>query len=194
VFNDNEKRQLLTNDFLHEAGYPNIKNIYSNIESNLTAHDILNKSLEIDQKELLPNQVLSFVDRLSMAHSIEVRVPYLDHRIIEFANRLPGKFKISNGIVKYIHKKAMDKLLPEDLLKRPKEGFVQPIYSWMHGSLKNWVAHNIDSLPSDMFNMAHIKKLKNRFQVGDQTLNAKVWNLVCFSIWYRERECSNKSC
>ena len=186
VFSHRERGQLLTRDFLHAGGYPEIKDPYQELNGHLTAKDALNKALEIDQKELLPNQVLPFVDRLSMAHSIEVRVPYLDYRIIEFANRLPGNFKIKNGIVKYIHKRAMEKLVPSDLVQRPKEGFVQPIYSWMHGSLKGWVEDNLDSLPEDVFNLEYVKNLKKGFQAGDQTLNAKIWNLVCFGLWYQE--------
>lgn len=187
VFNHDERSRLLAKEFLHASGYPEINNdTYRDIAGQLTAKDALNRSLEIDQKELLPNQVLPFVDRLSMAHSIEVRVPYLDYRIIEFANRLPGKFKIKNGINKYIHKKAMQKILPEDLLQRPKEGFVQPIYSWMHGGLKGWVEDNLDLLPRDVFNLEYVKNLKKGFQAGDQTLNARIWNLVCFGLWYQE--------
>ncbi len=186
VFNDAEKSQLLSKDFLHSAGHPGADNIYKTMASELSAKDALNQSLEMDQKELLPNQVLPFVDRLSMAHSIEVRCPYLDYRITEFANRLPGEMKIRNGIVKHIHKEAMRKLLPEDLLSRPKEGFVQPIYSWMHGRLKNWVEGHLDALPGGIFNPAYVKGLKEMFRSGDNSLNAKIWNLVCFSIWSEE--------
>ena len=186
VFSHPERSRLLTRDFLYAGGYPEINDTYKDVAKQLTAKDVLNKSLEIDQKELLPNQVLPFVDRLSMAHSIEVRVPYLDYRIIEFANRLPGNFKIKNGIVKYIHKKTMEKLVPSELIQRPKEGFVQPIYSWMHGSLKIWVEDHLDSLPEDIFNLEYVKNLKKGFQAGNQTLNAKIWNLVCFGLWYQE--------
>jgi asparagine synthase (glutamine-hydrolysing) len=184
VFNHAERGELLTRGFLHESGYPKIKDLYRELEPQLTAKDILNKSLEIDQNELLPNQVLPFVDRLSMAHSVEVRVPYLDYRIIEFSDRLPGKFKIKDGIVKYIHKRTMERLLPKDLVERPKEGFVQPIYSWMHTALKGWVERSLDALPGEFFNQRYVQKLKRRFQVGDESVNAKIWNLVCFSIWY----------
>jgi asparagine synthase (glutamine-hydrolysing) len=184
VFTETERRQLLTPEFLQRAGCQNVENIYQEMEFNLTAKDILNKSLEIDQKELLPNQVLPFVDRLSMAHSIEVRVPYLDYRIIEFSNKLPGRLKISNGIVKYIHKKTMQRLLPGDLLERPKEGFVQPVYSWMHGQLRGWAQSNLDSLPGDIFNSDYIESLKKAFKSGDQSLNPKIWNLVCFGLWF----------
>lgn len=185
VFSEAEKNQLLTGEFFSQVGHSNIENIYEALESGITAKDILNKSLEMEQKEPLPNQVLPFVDRLSMAHSIEVRVPYLDYRIIEFANKLPGKLKIRNGVVKYIHKKTMQRLVPEDLTQRPKEGFVQPIYSWMHGSLNGWVVAILDSLPDTLFNKNYIEGLKTAFSAGDQDLNAKVWNLVCFALWWK---------
>jgi asparagine synthase (glutamine-hydrolysing) len=188
VFSNGERSQLLTREFLHASGYPEIEDAYQALEGKLTAKDVLNKSLEMDQMELLPNQVLPFVDRLSMAHSIEVRVPYLDYRIVEFSNRLPGNLKIKNGIVKYIHKKAMERLLPIDLVQRPKEGFVQPIYSWIHGELKGWVEERLDSLDAEIFNLEYVKTLKGTFQSGDQAVNSKVWNLVCFGLWYESTQ------
>ncbi len=185
VFSHAERKELLSEEFLDVVRNADTEDIYQEMESELTARDVLNKSLEVDQKELLPNQVLPFVDRLSMAHSIEVRIPYLDYRIVEFSNRLPGNLKIKNGIVKYIHKKAMERLLPVDLVQRPKEGFVQPIYSWIHGELKGWVEKRLDSLDAEVFNLDYVKKLKGRFQSGDQAVNSKVWNLVCFGLWYQ---------
>jgi len=188
VFSDDEKVSLLSREFLDAAGCREKNNIYKSLCSSLTATDMLNKSLEIDQKELLPNQVLPFVDRLSMAHSIEVRVPYLDYRIIEFANRLPGSFKIKSGVVKYIHKQAMKELLPDDLINRPKEGFVQPIYSWMHGKLRRWVTGHLDALPTTLFKRSYVDCLKSGFMKEDHSLDAKIWNLVCFGIWIGGKE------
>ena len=185
VFSEEEKQQLLTKDFLEAVGTSPPENVYDALEKDLTATDALNKSLEIDQKELLPNQVLPFVDRLSMAHSVEVRVPYLDYRIIEFANRLPGYFKIKNGFVKHIHKLAMEKLLPRELLRRPKEGFVQPIYSWMRTSLGGWMHETLGALPSEIFNQEYVKGLLKRYHTREENQNAKLWNLMCFGIWYR---------
>jgi asparagine synthase (glutamine-hydrolysing) len=183
VFSHQERGRLLSQEFLHACGHPNTQDLYRLLEPKLTAGDPLNRSLEIDQRELLPNQVLPFVDRLSMAHSIEVRVPYLDYRIIEFSNKLPGRLKIRNGCNKYIHKKAVEKILPKDLVQRPKEGFVQPIYSWMHGPLKDWVIRNLDSLPGEIFDLGYVRRLRRVFEDGDPTTNAKVWNLLCFALW-----------
>lgn len=184
VFTRSEQERLLSKKFLYAAGYPETKGIYDMQKIGLTAKGMLNKVLEIDQRELLPNQVLAFVDRLSMAHSVEVRCPYLDYRIIEFADKLPGSFKIRDGAIKYIHRKAMEKILPKDIIERPKEGFVQPIYSWMHGSLKGWVKRHLDALPDNFFNKEYIKNITMRLDSGDSGINAKVWNLVCFSLWF----------
>lgn len=184
VFHDAELGQLLSPDFLQAGGHSEKINVYQELLPKLTATDSLNKCLEIDQLELLPNQVLPFVDRLSMAHSIEVRCPYLDYRIIEFANRLPGRYKIKNGVVKCIHKKAVKNLLPEELVNRPKEGFVQPIYSWMYSELEDWIVSRLDSLPEALFNKEYVRTLKKGFLLGERDLYAKIWNLVCFGMWY----------
>ena len=186
VFTINERKKLFSPDFFRILSESGVRNIYDKVTSNLSACDVLNKTLEIDQREILPNQILPFVDRLSMAHSIEVRCPYLDYRFVEFANRIHGKLKIKNGINKYILKKTVASLLPEDLINRPKEGFVQPVYTWMHENpLKKWINECLEILPSSIFNIDYVKSIREQYNSGSQYTNAKIWNLVCFSIWYQ---------
>src|SRR5262249_9382763 len=96
--------------------------VIRNILAACNGRDPLNRALFLDLETLLPDQVLAFVDRLSMAHSVEVRPPFLDHRIVEFAARLRGSTKIKAGRVKHILKMAVNDLLPPELLARPKEG------------------------------------------------------------------------
>lgn len=186
VFTPEELKELLDPAILREVP-PLEQNFYASLSRGLTAQDELNRVLEMDQKELLPNQVLPFVDRLSMAHSIEVRVPYLDYRLIEFANALPGRMKIREEITKRIHKMAMEKILPQDIIERPKEGFVQPNYSWMHDSLKDWTLECLGCLPRSLFRFSYLDNLISRFKAGDRSLNAKIWNLSCFSLWWQQR-------
>ena len=85
---------------------------------------------------LLPDQVLAFVDRLSMAHSVEVRPPFLDHRLIEFAATLPGALKIQNGREKHLLKEAVRGLIPQSVIDRRKEGFVLPMDYWILHNLR----------------------------------------------------------
>jgi asparagine synthase (glutamine-hydrolysing) len=189
VFDEPAKRALLTPEFLRLVGPADSAAIYRGHLEQATARDPLNAVLEVDQRELLANQVLPFMDRLSMAHSIEVRSPFLDHRIIELANRLPGNLKIKDGVNKYVHKLAVEPLLPQDLLARPKEGFVQPIYSWMRSSLRPWVEQ---TLSSDRIKRHGILRpemvagiLADHYS-GRSDRSAQIWNLLCFQIWYEE--------
>jgi asparagine synthase (glutamine-hydrolysing) len=186
VFTPEELEQLLAPEVLKEVS-PAGRNPYALLSAFLTAHDDLNRVLEMDQREVLPNQVLPFVDRLSMAHSIEVRVPFLDYRLVEFVNSLPGSMKIKEGVNKYIHKAAMEKILPEDIINRPKEGFVQPNYLWMHASLKGWVLEKLRTLPKKFFNASFLGSLISRFERGETALNAKIWGLTCLSLWWGAR-------
>jgi asparagine synthase (glutamine-hydrolysing) len=189
VFGEAEKHRLLSPAFLAEAGNADTYQYYRHLLAQTTARDPLNVTLEIDQRELLPNQVLPFMDRLSMAHSIEVRSPYLDYRLIEFADRLPGDFKIHQGINKYVHKLAMQGLVPDDLLKRPKEGFVQPIYSWMDTVLKPWVQATLTPerlRQHGYFRPDYVAGLLNEHYSGAANHSAQIWNLLCFQIWYEK--------
>ena len=92
--------------------------------------------LEMEWNTQLPDQVLAFIDFLSMAHSVEIRSPFLDYRLVEFVATIPGNMKIRNGNVKDILKKTVGHLLPEEITERPKEGFVLPIFDWMVEKLK----------------------------------------------------------
>jgi asparagine synthase (glutamine-hydrolysing) len=182
VFPRSERDRLLTPDFLSAAGP--VTDPYEVLESGLSATDPLNQVLEVDQKELLANQVLPFVDRLSMAHSIEVRCPFLDHRLVSFVNRLPGSFKIDGARTKSVLRRALTGLLPPEIIHRPKEGFVQPIYTWMHGALHDWVVGWLSELPSELFQADALDSIKSAFSDKQGQKNAQYWNLVCFSIWW----------
>ena len=187
VFSHAERRELLAPDFLDAAGPEVGRNPYEVIERGLTGRDALNRSLETDQHELLPNQVLPFVDRLSMAHSIEVRCPFLDHRIVEYVNRLPGSYKIQGTSTKHILRKALSGLLPPELIDRPKEGFVQPVYTWMRGPLRAFAEEAMASLPPTLVKRETVDRLLAGFMAGDQSLNAKVWNLTCLAVWLERK-------
>lgn len=179
VFLEVEKEKLLMNGFLFSTEPTN---------GISTAQDPLNRVLEMDQKSLLPNQVLAFVDRLSMAHSIEVRVPFLDYRLVEFAAQLPGQMKINNGITKYILKKAAARFLPEGWVHRPKEGFVLPVYSWMRGALAPFIRSTLSPEKvkrAGFLSVPYVQKLVEDFYHGAKT-EPKIWNLVCFMVWWEK--------
>src|SRR6185295_18478956 len=93
----------------------------------------------MDTKSYLPNDILTKVDRMSMAHSIEVRVPLLDQKLVEFAATIPPELKLNGNTTKYIFKKAMEGILPAEILYRPKRGFAIPLSRWFRGQLSTYV-------------------------------------------------------
>lgn len=105
----------------------------------LSARDPLNRMLEAEFNGIFPDQVLAFVDRLSMAHSLEVRSAFLDTDVVEYVASLPGALKIANGETKHVLKLAALRYFPEEMVRRPKEGFLMPVTAWVMGDLQPWV-------------------------------------------------------
>ena len=99
------------------------------------ARDALSRAQYADLKIWLPGDILTKVDRASMAVSLEAREPLLDHRLVEFAARLPARMRLRGGTGKWLIKRALEERLPRDILHRPKMGFVTPISAWFRGPL-----------------------------------------------------------
>src|SRR5262249_55374180 len=111
----------------------------------LASHDPLNRVLEAEFRTILPDQVMTFVDRLSMAHSLEVRTAFLDTAVVQFVGRLPGRLKINAGETKYLLKQAARRYLPERMIFRPKEGFVMPVNNWLLHELRPYVTQALST-------------------------------------------------
>jgi asparagine synthase (glutamine-hydrolysing) len=149
--------------------------------------DPINRALFLDLETLLPDQVLPFVDRLSMAHSVEVRPPFLDHRLVEFACSLPGNFKIKAGRVKNILKTALRELLPADLVDRPKEGFIMPINDWLVGHLQSYVRAVLaeDKLKrTGVFRPREVQDILDAHFSGRRHHGNQIWNLLMLQLWW----------
>jgi asparagine synthase (glutamine-hydrolysing) len=186
-FNDMEKRTFLSEKFIQRLNGGDTMSLVRKSFENLTAKDPLNRVLEMEWNTQFPDQVLAFVDFLSMAHSVEIRSPFLDYRLVEFAATIPGNMKIKNGNVKDILKKTVEPLLPEGITKRPKEGFVLPVFDWMLDSLKDY---SIDTLSEErlnrhgLLNTKEVKGIMKNYHSGDRSYAGKVWNLMMFQIWW----------
>jgi len=101
--------------------------------------DVVNQMLYVDTKTWLPDDLLVKADKMTMANGLELRVPLLDHKILEFAAALPGKFKVRGFTTKFIAKETLKSLVPQQILDRKKTGFPVPYDSWMRGELKGWL-------------------------------------------------------
>jgi len=141
----------------------------------------------LDTKHYLPNDILTKVDRMSMAHSIEARVPLLDHHLVEFAATIPPELKLRGTTTKYIFKKAMEGILPNEILYRPKKGFAIPLSRWFRGQLNGFVRDLLLSPTSrqrGIFNARYIGKLLDMNERG-RDLDFQLWTLITFELWCR---------
>lgn len=189
LFSDKEKQALFSNNFMAICSSFSTAALIAGWFSYLTARNPLNRILELEWNTQLPDQVLAFVDFLSMAHSVEVRSPFLDYRLVEFAVTIPGELKISQGEVKNVLKRAVQPLLPTGITDRPKEGFVLPIFDWMQEKHRGYCANVLSPerlKAHDCLNIPLVQDLLTRYNGGERSLNSKIWNLMMFQLWWEE--------
>jgi len=149
----------------------------------------LSRILYTDMKTYLPGDILVKVDRMSMAHSLEVRAPILDHRFMEFVASIPPQMKYRKREKKYILKKALSRRLPESILYRKKMGFSVPQAEWLRGELKT-VSQNMlfSGNPgiSNFFKMEIIQRIWNQHQTKKRNHATILWSLLMFEFWFRK--------
>jgi asparagine synthase (glutamine-hydrolysing) len=148
--------------------------------------DSVNATLEVDCRTLLPDQVLTYADRLSMAHSLEVRVPFLDHRVIEFVGTLPGSYKVTQTQTKRVLKDVARRVLPADVVDRPKEGFVLPIDAWLEGPLRPFVREAFSSrrLAHGYFEPRIVSRFVDEHYAHKANHTYKIFTLLMFQLWH----------
>jgi len=153
----------------------------------------LNQMLYVDTKAWLPDDLLVKADKMTMAASIELRVPFLDHRMIEFASKLPMALKIKNGETKYLLKKVMEPYLPKAVIYRPKKGFPVPIQQWFQQGLAQMAQDlvlNKQSTVSTFINGRVAADMLHAHQNGQMDAADDLWSLVVLEQWCRTFEVS----
>ncbi|HEX4346655.1 MAG TPA: asparagine synthase (glutamine-hydrolyzing) [Vicinamibacterales bacterium] len=144
--------------------------------------------MRFDAETYLPEDVLTKVDRMSMAHSIESRVPLLDNNVVAFATSLPSHFKISNGRRKHVLKEVAKTLLPAEILNRPKQGFAVPLGSWFRGDLQSLFADTLlspSALQRGYFRPTFVERIVREHLSGARDHTLRLWQLVVFEQWHR---------
>ena len=150
--------------------------------------DHLSKILYTDLKSYLPGDILVKVDRMSMANSLEVRSPLLDHKVIEFAAKIPSILKVNGGSKKIILKDTFRKILSQEIMNRKKHGFEVPLENWFRVELKQ-MAHDYlfaREYMNDFFNVAILKEIWEKHQEGKVNYGTNIWALFIFSLWFEE--------
>lgn len=187
LWSDREKSELLSDRMLFLGAGENSESLLRAAYQASGTADPLNRALACDFSTILPDQVLAFVDRLSMAHSVEVRPPFLDYRLMEFAARLPGAMKIRKGRGKHILKEAVRGLLPDEIIDRPKEGFVLPVDAWLRKELQPAARATLapDRLAlHGLLRPEAVRKLMESHFEGTANHGPRLWNLLMFQKWW----------
>lgn len=190
------RTRIFSADLKHElAGYDPLDG-FRDIYNQAPAPDFLSKILYLDLKTYLVDDVLTKVDRASMANSLEVRVPLLDNRLVEFAYSLPLPLKLRNGKGKYLLREVMKRFLPTQFLTARKMGFRIPFVPWIHGALRTWSEDVIfrDSQTDSFLNVAAVREIWESFQGGQVHLGDLAGILLSFALWSRSTQRNFQFC
>ncbi len=184
IYDEKERKKIMKEDKFRSINYFELNKEYYKTKRNL-----LKNITYFDMKKLLPKCYLMKTDRMTMAHSIEARVPLLDHEIVEFGFRMPSKYKIKKGKTKYILREAMTKHIPRNYLYKKKQTFHVPIDNWIQNDLKDYVQQvlskeNINK--QGYFNYKYIEKIHRNYKKSQLFYARQLWNLLNFQLWHEQ--------
>jgi asparagine synthase (glutamine-hydrolysing) len=190
--NQKERKNLYSKDFNNELGgvHPfHTISPFDELYPQMNRFDDISGELYLDLKSYLVDDILVKVDRMSMATSLETRVPLIDHKVVEFAFRLPGQLKLRGMTTKWILKKTMERLLPHQNIYRSKEGFSIPIKHWLRNELKELLLHYLSTKrieAAGLFNAGAIQNKIEAHMAGRENYSHQLWALLVFEIWRDE--------
>lgn len=190
-FTESHKRALVNGA---RRGYSNstgqlAKRWHSEILQHNPDADYLKRMIFLEFKHRLPELLLMRVDKVSMATSIEARVPFLDHRMVEYSMQIPTQLKIKNGEPKYILKKAVEGIIPNNIIYRKKQGFAAPVSEWLknewYGFLETKLM-NSHFVQSGLFNKDFISGMLSDHRTGRRDEGQNLWNLLNLALWHEQ--------
>jgi asparagine synthase (glutamine-hydrolysing) len=183
VYSNAQMAGLLTHDIVKPPSFFGSENMLNNNMGHL------DKMLAIDYKTYMPDDILVKVDRAGMSVSLEGREPLLDHRIVEFAARLPEDFKIKAASKKYLLRQIVHDYIPREMMERPKMGFGVPVFDWLRNGLEYYADEYMNDAAFEkhgLFKREGVSHIKKQFFSGDNNYNSLFWYLLMFQMWYKK--------
>jgi asparagine synthase (glutamine-hydrolysing) len=188
ISSDEMRAGLFSGDFTRELGGYRAGQVFHEHVAGKRFADPLAMVQYLDYKTYLPGDILTKVDRASMAHSLEVRTPFLDYEFVEWAASLPSDVKLAGSEGKHVLKRALEPLLPREVLYRTKMGFAVPLDTWFRGSLKNHIADVVRGprlAGSGLFDARTLSRMVADHQSGRRDYSAALWSLLMFDGFLR---------
>jgi len=188
MFTEKARNDMYTDEFLRKVSDSDPLRIISKTLNSSNGLSLLDRLLLTDTMTYLPDDLLVKVDITSMANSLECRSPFLDHPLMEFAASLPAKYKLRRFIKKYILKKAVENIIPNDNIYRRKMGFAVPVGRWFRGELKGLLQETLlsqDSLKRGYFKPDKIKDIVFQHTSGQKDWSFQLWSLLMLELWHQ---------
>ncbi len=190
-FNPMRRKSLYSDNFLQNlnGAFGQGGEVFRRIASRVATGNPIDPLLYLDSKTYLPSDILTKVDRMSMAASLEARVPLLDHKLIEFVTSIPSELKLKGLETKYIFRKAVRGLVPDAILDRPKQGFGVPINEWINLQLKDRIRETLGekrALERGYFDAKYIKTLLDEHEKNRRDNSYALWILFMLELWHRK--------
>jgi asparagine synthase (glutamine-hydrolysing) len=190
VFTSLNRKSLYTPEFSNKLGHASyVSRLFQNLVDKITSDEPLDRLLYLDSKTYLPGDILTKVDRMSMAVSLEARAPLLDHKLIEFVTRIPASLKLAGLETKYLLKKAVQDLVPSEILDRPKQGFGVPIQEWINQQLRSRLRETLTESRTRQrgyIDSRYIDVLLDEHERGRRDHSTGLWALFMLELWHRQ--------
>jgi len=183
TFRRYEKSSILSSDLNHRLGGYDSSDVFREYYDTADTDDPLSRIQYVDVKTYLTDDILTKVDRASMANSLEVRCPLLDHKLMELAASMPSTLKLKGTVGKYIFKKVLEKRLPSEIIYRNKMGFAIPLAKWFRNGMRDFAHAHIVERQDPYLSTSFVNKIWNQHQSGYRDRSTQLWNVLMFRLW-----------
>jgi len=186
IFSEEMKRQVVMADLANNPAYQSPYVITEEIYRRAADYDDVTKMQYLDIHTWLRGNILMKADKMTMANSLELRVPFIDVKVFEFAATIPTKYKIANGTTKHVLREAMKEFLPPEIKTRPKLGFPVPTRHWLKDEFYQWAKELIFAAKVDhLINKAYVLYMLDEHREGHADYSRKIWTILIFMLWHQ---------